>query len=121
MVKKITKTNPNLVNLIKELMEKYHEEDACIWKDVAKRLQRSNRRSAEVNLSNINRFSSADDYILIPGKVLSNGDLENKVNIAALNFSTRAQEKIEQAGGKCLSINELMDSNPKGSNIKIME
>ncbi|WP_409199528.1 50S ribosomal protein L18e [Methanobrevibacter sp. DSM 116169] len=121
MAKKITKTNPNLVNLINELINKSHEEDAAIWKDIAKRLQKSNRRSAEVNLSNINRFANADETILVPGKVLSNGNLENKVNIAALKFSTKAQEKIEQAGGKCLSIAELVEDNPKGSNVRIME
>lgn len=121
MVKKITKTNPNLVKLIEELINKSHEEDVAIWKDIAKRLQKPNRRTAEVNLSNINRFTDESDIVIVPGKVLSNGDLENKVNIAALNFSTKAQEKIEQSGGKCFSINELMDNHPKGSNVKIIE
>ena len=55
------------------------------------------------------------------GKVLSNGDLENKVDVVALKFSAKAQEKIESAGGECISIDEIMESNPKGSNIRIME
>ena len=121
MVKKITKTNPNLVNLINILIKKSYEENVAIWKDIAKRLQKSNRRTAEVNLSNISRFANENDTILVPGKVLSNGNLDNKVNIAALKFSTKAQEKIEAFGGKCMSINELIENNPKGSNIRIME
>ena len=35
--------------------------------------------------------------------------------------STKAQEKIESAGGECVSIDDIMESNPKGSNIRIME
>lgn len=120
MVKKITKTNPNLVQLIEDLINKSREEDVAIWRDVSKRLKKANRSSAEVNLTTINRFAKVDETILVPGKVLSNGNLENKVNVAALKFSAKAQEKIEQAGGKCISIEELVESNPKGSNVRIM-
>ena len=91
MVKKVIKTNPNLIELINKLYEQSRNEDAAIWKDVAQRL------------------------------VLSNGDLENKVDVVALKFSAKAQEKIESAGGECISIEEIMESNPKGSNIRIME
>ena len=121
MVKKLTKTNPNLVQLIEDLINKSREEDVAIWRDISKRLQRATRRHSEVNLSTINRFANGDETILVPGKVLSNGNLDNKVNIAALKFSTKAQEKIEQAGGKCISIVELIETNPKGNNIRIME
>ena len=121
MVKKIIKTNPNLIELINKLYEQSRNEDAAIWKDVAKRLERSNRRTAEVNLSDINRNADADETVLVPGKVLSNGDLDKKVDVVAFKFSAKAQEKIENAGGECISIDEIMQSNPKGSNIRIME
>ena len=121
MVKKIIKTNPNLIELINKLYEQSRSEDAAIWKDVAKRLERSNRRTAEVNLSDLNRYVEDGETVLVPGKVLSNGDLDKKVDVVAFNFSAKAQEKIESAGGKCLSIDEAMEANPKGSNIRIME
>ena len=117
MVKKIIKTNPNLIELINKLNKQSKSEDAAIWKDVA----RSNRRTAEVNLSNINRHAEADETILVPGKVLSNGELDKKVNVVALKFSAKAQEKIESAGGECISIDEIIETNPKGSNIRIIE
>ena len=121
MVKKIIKTNPNLIELIDKLNKQSKSEDAAIWKDVANRLGRSNRRTAEVNLSDINRYAVADETILVPGKVLSNGDLEEKVDVVAFKFSAQAQEKIESAGGECISIDEIIESNPKGSNIRIIE
>lgn len=121
MVKKLTKTNPNLIELIDKLYEKSRSEDAAIWRDVARRLERANRRTAEVNLSDIARHTEAGETVLIPGKVLSNGELTDKVDVVALKFSAKAQAKIENAGGECISIEDIMEANPKGSNIKIME
>lgn len=121
MVRKVVKTNPNLVEIINGLKEKSYEEKVAIWKDLAKRLEKSTRNHTEVNLSDINRVSNDNQTVLIPGKVLSNGDLDHKVSIVALNFSNTAQEKIKKAGGKCISIPEILEINPKGSNIKIVE
>jgi large subunit ribosomal protein L18e len=42
------------------------------------------------------------------------------VTVAAIGFSSRAKEKIEAAGGKALSISDLMDENPKGSKVRIL-
>lgn len=118
---KLTKTNPKLVELIGTLKEKSYQEDVAIWKDVAKRLERSNRRKAEVNISQINRYSSPDETVLVPGKILGSGELSHKVNVVALNFSKRAEEKIAAAGGECLDISEILDKNPKGNKIRIIE
>ena len=71
MARKIIKTNPNLIELINKLYEQSRSEDAAIWKDVAQRLERSNRRTAEVNLSDIARHAEAGETVLVPGKVLS--------------------------------------------------
>ncbi|MDR3291232.1 MAG: 50S ribosomal protein L18e [Methanobrevibacter sp.] len=121
MGKRINKTNPNLVELIRTLKDKYAVEGSAIWKDVAKRLERATRRRAEVNLSAINRFSTDDETVLIPGKVLAAGSLDHKVKVAALNFSESAKEKIENIGGECISIKDIIEINPKGSNIRILE
>ncbi|KZX11591.1 50S ribosomal protein L18e [Methanobrevibacter filiformis] len=121
MAKKIIKTNPNLINLIRDLKKKSNAEDVAIWKDISNRLSRSTRRRAEVNISSINRHSITDETVLIPGKVLSYGTLDHNVSVAALNFSENARKKIESAGGKCLSIEDIVRENPKGSNIRILE
>ena len=115
------KTNPQITQLINNLKEKSYQEKAALWKDVAERLNRSTRRQAEVNLSKINRHSSSDDIILIPGKVLGSGEIDHKVQVAALGFSRRAAEKIVNAGGNCMEISKLMEEHPKGSDIRIIE
>jgi large subunit ribosomal protein L18e len=118
---KITKTNPEIKKIVLSLKEQSRKEDAAIWKDIAKRLERPTRNTAEVNISDINRHSSPDEMILVPGKVLGNGTLDHKVNVAAMSFSTSAEEKISTAGGECMAILEAIEKNPKGNGIRIME
>jgi len=52
--------------------------------------------------------------------VLGAGRLEKRVTVAALAFSQKAFASIRESGGRCLTIEELMRENPKGSRIKIM-
>ena len=118
---KFTKTNPNMKVIVASLKEKSYTEDAAIWKDIAKRLEKPTRQSAEVNISDINRHTSPDEMILVPGKVLGNGSLDHKVKVAAMSFSKSAEEKIATAGGECMDILEVIEKNPKGSGIRIME
>lgn len=115
------KTNPRIPELISILKEKSRENDVLIWKDIAKRLEKPNRRYAQVNLSKINRYANEDEVVLIPGKVLGAGELKMAVTIAALDFSETAIEKINETGGKYLTIEKVLEENPKGSKIKIMQ
>ena len=113
------KTNPRIITLIEELRRSARANKAPIWRDIARRLEKPRRNYAEVNLSKINRYSSPNDTILVPGKVLSAGILDHQVTVAALSFSKRAFEKINK-NGKCMSIEDLVKNNPSGSHAKII-
>jgi len=113
--------NPELLNLIHSLRKKAKENDAAIWRDVADRLSSSRRRRVTVNLSRLNRYTKEKETVVVPGKVLGAGKLEHPLIVAAFTFSKQSHSKISTAKGKCLSILELLKTNPKGSNIKIME
>ncbi len=115
------KTNPKITELITSLKEKSYKEEAAIWKDIARKLEKSTRRQAEVNLSKINRHTKPDDLVLVPGKVLSSGALDHKVQVAALDFSKKAAEKITVAGGQCMDIDQLVEKNPKGTGVRIIQ
>jgi len=56
----------------------------------------------------------------VPGKVLGSGILDSKVTVAALNFSEAAVDKIAGKQGECLSIEQLLSQNPKGSHVRIL-
>lgn len=119
---KITrKTNPRIPALISVLKDAARENDAPVWKDMAKRLEKPSRIYAEVNLSKINRHAAENDLVLIPGKVLGAGALGHAVTVAALTFSTTAVDKITNAGGKCMTIEQILEENPAGSGIRIMQ
>ena len=120
MAKPVPKSNPHLVILIQDLKKTSAEQQAPIWKDVAERLEKPLRNWPEVNLARIDQYLGDNETALIPGKVLSPGELTKKTSIAAWSFTEHAREKIKKAGGKTLTIDELMKHNPKGKNIRIL-
>ncbi|MEM7825707.1 MAG: 50S ribosomal protein L18e [Candidatus Aenigmatarchaeota archaeon] len=113
-------TNPYLKQLIEELKKKSRELKAPIWKEIAEKLERPRRKKVEVNLCDIERNIKTNETIVVPGVVLSNGEILKPVKVAAWRFSQKAREKIEKIGGKCLSIEDLLKENPKGSNVRII-
>ena len=102
------------------LKQKSREHDAKIWKDLANNLSRPKRIKVTVNISRINRYTSDNDEVVVPGKVLGSGSINHPIRIAAINFSEKAKAKILGAKGTCLSISQIMESNPKGSNVKLI-
>jgi large subunit ribosomal protein L18e len=120
MTRIIEKTNPRLTSLISLLKNKSRENEAKIWREIASRLETPNRNYAEVNLSKINRYVKNGETIIVPGKVLGSGVLEQSVKIAALNFSASATSKNKDAKGQCMTIEQLISDNPKGSGVRIL-
>lgn len=119
-MRKLKKTNPNLISLINLLRQEGYKNNTPLWVDISKRLLKPTRHQPEVNVSRINRYTTKGDTVVIPGKVLGAGDLDHSVTVAAFVFSQSAKEKIN-ARGKSLTIEELLRENPKGTGIKIME
>ena len=120
MARQIKKTNPMLTSLIQGLKKSAYENDAPIWKDIAVRLEKPSRNWPVVNLDKIDRYINEKETALIPGKVLSSGNLTKKVSIAAWDFSDKSVDKIKKAGGKTLTIQDLVKSNPKGKDVRIL-
>ena len=115
----MTKTNPQLIALIEILEEAADEHEAAIWRDIARRLQKSSQRWAEVNVDEIAKHLNDGETALVPGKVLGSG-IAPKMDVAAFSFSRSAREKIEAAGGTCLSIRDLVDQKSDGRNVRII-
>lgn len=120
MVKRTGPTNVYLRQTIDELKKKSVENEAPIWKDVAEKLSKPTRQKVEVNISDIERNANVGETILVPGIVLSNGNLTKRVNVAAWKFSSSAAQKIKQVSGETFTISDLLKKNPKGSGIKIL-
>jgi large subunit ribosomal protein L18e len=112
-------TNPEIVQLIRFLKKQSREKNAGIWLDVAENLSKPSRQRVAVNLSKINRYTEKNATIIVPGKILASGTLDHAVTVAAFNASDKAKEKLAAAKAKYMSITELMEKNPQGSNVII--
>ena len=112
-------TNPEILQLIKSLKKQSAEKKAGIWLDVAEYLAKPSRQRIAVNLSQINRCTEKSETIVVPGKVLGSGVLDHAVTVAAFALSEKAKQKLTAAKAKYLSISELVEKNPTGSNVRI--
>jgi len=120
MPKRTGPTNPILRKLIEDIRDKGYKENIPFLIDIAKKLEKSRRKRPEVNLSKLNRVCKENETVIVPGKVLSAGILKKPLTVAAASFSMSAVEKIQKAGGKAVSIRELIETNPKGTNVRIV-
>ena len=77
---------------------------------VAKELARPKRRWPAVNLKDIDMIKGD---VLVAGKVLSAGDLSGAKKIVAWSVSEKALEKIKEAKGTFITVQEEMKKNPQ--------
>jgi large subunit ribosomal protein L18e len=113
-------TNPEIVQLIRFLKKQSKEKDAGIWLVVAEHLAKPSRQRVAVNLSKINRYTAKSETIIVPGKILASGTLDHALTVAAFDASDKAKEKMAAAKAKYMTIAELVEKNPQGSNVKII-
>ncbi len=113
-------TNSELVSLIRFLKKQSREQEAGVWHDVAKNLSKSRRSRISVNLSQLNRHTERSDIVVVPGKILGTGNLDHALTVASFQLSASAEGKLKAAKAKYMSINELVEKNPTGANVKII-
>jgi len=115
------KSNPNLTRLIGELKKISAENKAPVWRYLAELLEKPESSWAEVNVGKLQDYAKDHSTVIVPGKLLGNGDIKRKITVTAFKFSVSAKKKILDAGGTILSIVELYEKNPKGSGLLIMK
>jgi large subunit ribosomal protein L18e len=118
-MQKLKKTNAELISIIQQLKAESRTRNVALWRELAKRLEKSNKNWAEVNISHLKRHAKKNDTIVVPGKLLGAGYINIPITVAAFQSSENAKEKIVKAGGKFITIPELMKKNPKGTGIRI--
>ena len=103
-------SDPNTVALIRDLRKKgAADKKHNFWTVLSKRLTKPRRQRPAVNLSKISRYAKKAELVVVPGKVLASGEIKGSYTIAALNFSEIAEAKITKAGGRALSLRDLME------------
>ena len=117
MVKRTGPTSMVTRNLILEVGKL--GKTSPFWCRVAYELSRPTRKRCELSVSHIDLNTDADETVLVPGKVLSNGEIGHKVTVAALSFAEKAKGKIAKHG-KAISIAQLIKENPKGKKVRLL-
>jgi large subunit ribosomal protein L18e len=106
------KTNLDLVKTIIEAKKQKK------WEEVAGILSGPRVNKLGINLDRINKEAKEGDIIVVPGKVLAEGEVSKKIKVVAFGFSEKAKEKILKAKGEVLTIFEEIKKNPEAKVIK---
>ncbi len=79
-----------------------------LWKDVYKYASKPKRQRVAVNLKKLDKIVKDGENVIVPGKVLAVGTLSHKFNIAAIEYSADATEKLKKAGCKMEKIESFI-------------
>ncbi|MGI0133638.1 MAG: 50S ribosomal protein L18e [Candidatus Micrarchaeaceae archaeon] len=83
----------------------------ALWKRVRGLVAVPSRRRASVNLYKLNKHTKAGDNVVVPGKVLSVGAMDHKINVAAIEFSMPARSALKAADCKMMTIKEMVKAD----------
>ncbi len=91
------------------------------WLEVAGILAGPRRNRANLNLEEINKEMKEKEILVIPGKILSQGEINKKGKLVSLTCSKKAREKLLKAGIEYSNIFEEIKKNPEGKNMRILK
>lgn len=109
------KTSPVLVETIRlSLKNKY-------WLPLSRLLTINSNALSAVNLREIENNSKVGDTIVVPGKVLSSGNITKKIRVCALSFSANAIQKLKTSKSEAVYLKDEIIKNIKAEGIKIIK
>ena len=91
------------------------------WNQVAGVLSGSRRNRICINLEQINKETKTGEAIVVPGKILSQGEIDKKIKLVALSFSEKAKEKLLSAKCDISYILDEIKSNPSAKGIRVLK
>ncbi|WP_449461739.1 50S ribosomal protein L18e [Tardisphaera miroshnichenkoae] len=96
-------TNPEVLLTISAL----YKGQKPMMKELAQELENGSATRVSVNVGELSKLAKTAKGVAVPGKVLGWGAVEVPMVVAAVSFSRSAKQKIEGAGGKCISLYEF--------------
>lgn len=105
---KYQRKNFELESIISKLLAKGIETKMPVYNTIAKLLKLPRRNKIQVNIGDIEKNSKENDLVIVPGKVLSMGNLNHKVTIVCYNLSDSAKDKLENFGTKVMSFEDFL-------------
>lgn len=84
---------------------------AGLWKRVHSMADVPSRRRCSVNIYKLNRHTKDGDNVIVPGKVLSVGSMDHKINVSAIEFSGQALRALKSANCKIVKISDMVKAD----------
>ena|SRR3972149_7178277 len=109
------KTNPRLAAAI------FLATKNPAWMKFAKLLSQSTKKHSSVNLKEIDKQTSLGDTVLVPGRVLSVGEITKKIRICSFGISKEALERLTKTRSEWISILDEIKKNPKAEGFKVIK
>jgi large subunit ribosomal protein L18e len=111
--------NKNTQALIQNLRKAAIEQQSPVWKRVAEDLDKPVRQRRIVNIFKINSSSNDGETVVVPGKVLGEGELTKKVTVVAQSASDEARAKISKTG-QFMLLSDFVKKNPKPQKVRLL-
>lgn len=108
------KNNPELIETLLSAKKKDK------WVEIAGIISGPRRKRINLNLNEINNQAKEKEKVIVPGKVLSQGEINKKIKIIALSFSEKAKEKLKKSGCEFSNILTEIKLNPSAEGIRIL-
>jgi len=107
-IKKVREKSLDKQKLISDLYNATKIKKKDIYKRIAEILETARRKNVSVNLNKLQKLDVVKDgaIVVVPGKVLSTGNLNKKIIVYALNYSKLAKEKL---GANAKSLNNFLN------------
>jgi len=95
------------------------------WLEAAGVLAGPRRKKLSLNLDEIERKIEQEkikeNVVVVPGKVLGDGELKKKITLVALSFSKSAEEKLKKSKTDFLAIKEEIKKNPEAKGVRVLK
>jgi large subunit ribosomal protein L18e len=91
------------------------------WLEIASILSGPSRKRIAINLEEIDKQTNPGETIIVPGKVLSMGEINKKIKIVALKFSEKAKEKLIRAECEIVSLKQEIERNKDAKGVKVLQ
>ena len=105
MARQVKKTNPMLISLIQDLKKKAYENDAPIWKDIARRLEKPSSTWPVVNLNRIDTYFNEKETGYEKGRTSFHDLLEAQSDLAVSKLERiRARFQIKLSAARLLEV-----------------
>ncbi|PIT85534.1 50S ribosomal protein L18e [Candidatus Micrarchaeota archaeon CG10_big_fil_rev_8_21_14_0_10_59_7] len=92
-----------------------------LWRKVSEILCSSRRRRPEMNVGRLAKVTKAGDIAVLPGKLLSGGEIGHAVTIGCMGASASAKTKVEAAKGKVVALPVLFEKHADGKGVRLLK